>query len=129
MVTVDGNRVVFQFFRPDAEKVWLIGEFNNWREGELPMSRDERGYWRAALYLPPGYHRFRYLADDQPYSDYASFGVAPGPFGFDSVVHIARGGTRRTNTLRWRTGTGPVHRDPAVPVAAVPPLHRAAGVS
>ena len=88
MVTVDGNRAEFSFFRPKAHSVHLIGEFNGWQEGYLSMTCD-RGYWRAWIRLPVGEYRFHYVADGQHFVDYAAFGIEPGPFGLDSVVRIA----------------------------------------
>lgn len=88
MVTVNGNQAIFDFFRPGAARVWLMGDFNSWRQEELAMSCDKKGHWRAILRLPSGDHRFRYVADGRAFVDFASFGVAPGPFGYDSVVHI-----------------------------------------
>jgi len=99
MVTVDGHRATFKFFRPDAARVWLIGDFNGWREGELAMTLDEEGFWRASLDLSPGSHRFRYVADGQSFADYASFGVEPGPFGHDSIVRVDS--TRCNRTSPW----------------------------
>lgn len=90
MVTVNGNRVAFHFFRPSAARVCLIGEFNDWRDGLLPMTVDSEGYWRASLCLPPGNYRFRYISDGQAFADYASFGLEPGPFGYDSVVSVGQ---------------------------------------
>ncbi len=88
MVTVDGNVAEFQFFRPQARRVYLAGEFNNWRQDDLPMVRTASGYWVARLQLPSGAYRFRYLADGQWFVDYAAFGLEHGPFGFDGVVRI-----------------------------------------
>jgi hypothetical protein len=62
MVTVDGNRAEFSFFRAKAHSVHLIGEFNGWQEGALSMTSD-RGYWRAGIRLPVGEYRFHYVAD------------------------------------------------------------------
>jgi hypothetical protein len=87
MVTVDGNRAEFSFFRAKAHSVHLIGEFNGWREGDLSMTCDQ-GYWRAGIRLPVGEYRFHYVADGQHFVDYAAFGIEPGPFGFNSVVRI-----------------------------------------
>ena len=89
MVTFDGDWVVFSFFRPQAGHVFLAGEFNQWRQGELPMLRSEAGYWLARLKLPAGEFRFRYCADGEWFADFAAFGVEPGRFGLDSVVRIA----------------------------------------
>jgi 1,4-alpha-glucan branching enzyme len=89
MVTVNEQWVEFSFYRPGAKRVHLTGDFNNWREGELPMFRVADGYWVARVRLPVGEFRFRYCADGQWYTDYAAFGVAPGRFGLDSIVRVA----------------------------------------
>ena len=89
MVDVTGNEARFSFFRPAAGKVSLVGDFNQWREGQLPMSRGQDGYWRANLQLPAGTFRFRYRVDETWYTDFAACGLEPGPYGWDSVVVVA----------------------------------------
>jgi 1,4-alpha-glucan branching enzyme len=88
MVRANDRWVEFLFFRPQAQQVELIGDFNQWRPGDLPMHRTAGGFWRASVQLPPGEFRFRYLADGQGFPDYAAFGLQPGPYGLDSVVHV-----------------------------------------
>lgn len=79
----------FRFYRPAAARVYLLGDFNGWRVGDLPMRRDAQGHWTAALRLPTGEYRFRYWADGTWFCDFAAFGVNHGPFGLDSVVLVA----------------------------------------
>lgn len=88
MVENNNGRVEFSFYRPGASNVFLAGDFNNWRRGELVMARQKDGYWKAWLELRPGAYRFRYCADGQWYTDFAAFGVEPGQFGFDSIVRV-----------------------------------------
>lgn len=88
MVSINKNVAEFTFYRPSAERVCLVGDFNGWRQNELWMSRDKHGYWRAYLHLPPGEYKFRYLADGSWYTDYAAFGVAEGLYGLDSVLWV-----------------------------------------
>lgn len=88
MVTVTENTVEFRFFRPNALMVFLVGDFNHWREDALPMSRKANGYWFARLRLREGEFRFRYLADGQWFTDYGAFGVEEGPMGTNSVVRV-----------------------------------------
>lgn len=88
MVTITDDWAEFAFFRPQAESVYLIGDFNGWRFDELAMVRNGDGYWSLKLRLPPGEFKFRYYADGQWFTDYAAFGVEPGPFGLDSLVRI-----------------------------------------
>ena len=88
MVTVDLDTVEFMFFRPDAEQVYITGDFTDWRADKLPMRRAADGHWHLAVELPPGTFRFRYVADGEWYTDYAAFGVQPGEFGMDSIVRV-----------------------------------------
>jgi len=89
MVTVKGNVAEFRFFRPRAKQVCIAGDFNNWRPSQIRMHRDEGGYWRSVIHLPPGTFKFRYWADGEWFTDFAAFGVEYGPFGFDSIVQIS----------------------------------------
>ena len=109
MVHHSNGRAEFSFYRPQAHTVFIAGDFNNWRPGELLMSRQEDGYWKAWLELPPGTYRFRYCADGIWYTDFAAFGVEPGKYGFDSVVHVEE---RRAEQPKPRRHAAP--RQPAV---------------
>ncbi len=88
MVTVNNGRAEFVFYRPEAQQVHLVGDFNGWREGAQPMKRNEAGQWRLTLSLPAGEFRFRYHADGQWFTDYAAFGVEPADGGMNSIVHV-----------------------------------------
>jgi len=88
MVSTEGRSVEFRFFRPQARQVYVVGDFNRWRTNAMPMRRRSDGYWCARARLPAGVFKFRYLADGEWFSDYAAFGVEPGPFGLDSVVRV-----------------------------------------
>jgi 1,4-alpha-glucan branching enzyme len=88
MVTVDGQWVEFNFYRPGVSSVHVVGDFNQWRHGELPMAPTRDGYWRVRMRLPAGEFRFRYFADGQWFTDYAAFGLEPGDLGLDSVVRV-----------------------------------------
>ena len=88
MVTVKDGWVEFSFFRPNAQQVFIAGDFNQWREGELTMALATDGYWSARMRLPAGEFKFRYCADGEWFTDFAAFGVEPGRFGLDSVVRI-----------------------------------------
>jgi 1,4-alpha-glucan branching enzyme len=88
MVTVKKRSVEFRFLRPGAARVSVAGDFNGWHEGEMPMKRAKSGFWQAELRLPPGAFRFRYCADGKWYTDFAAFGVEPGPYGPVSIVYV-----------------------------------------
>jgi 1,4-alpha-glucan branching enzyme len=88
VVTVTKQWAEFRFFRPQALRVCLVGDFNAWREGELLMSQTEGGFWVARVRLPAGVHRFRYVADGQWFSDFAAFGVEFSRDGLCSLLRV-----------------------------------------
>lgn len=72
-----------------ADRIFLVGDFNDWDEKATPMHQDRDGIWRAILDLPLGNHyQFRYVIDGQWKTDYHADGFAQGSYGADnSVVH------------------------------------------
>jgi hypothetical protein len=47
-----------------ADKVYLVGDFNNWNPRTLPFQRVHNGIWRITLDLPARRrYAFRYLLD------------------------------------------------------------------
>lgn len=88
MVAINGNTVEFRFFRPQAQHVCLVGDFNGWNQDALPMDLTPGGYWVTRLDLPAGTFSFRYFADGQWFTDFAAFGLENGPYGLNSVLRI-----------------------------------------
>ncbi|MEZ4727965.1 MAG: isoamylase early set domain-containing protein [Caldilineaceae bacterium] len=72
-----------------ADRIFLIGDFNNWDEKSTPMRQERDGVWRAVLDLPAGKeYQFRYMIDGQGKTDYHADGFAQGSYGTDnSIVH------------------------------------------
>ena len=88
MVTqIPDGSLEFCFFRPEVQQVSLAGDFNGWQTCFF-MKRNSDGWWKCRLRLAPGIYEFRYSADGKWYTDYAAFGLAHGPFGFNSVVKV-----------------------------------------
>ena len=53
----------FVYHAPDAGRVSLAGNFNNWNTASLPMKKNKRGQWKAVLKLLPGRYEYKYFAD------------------------------------------------------------------
>ena len=83
----DGT-VDFWFYRKGARQVQVVGDFANWRGGELTMCDRGDGWWRLSTRLDSGEYRFRYVADGEWYTDYASNGIEVDKMGVNSVLVV-----------------------------------------
>ncbi|MGA9780139.1 MAG: glycogen-binding domain-containing protein [Verrucomicrobiia bacterium] len=59
--------VDFQCSAPEAKVVQLAGNFNHWHP--ILMRQQENGRWFIQIWLPEGYHRYRFLVDGKPTLD------------------------------------------------------------
>jgi serine protease AprX len=70
LVTLDGfpcsagGIVYFGCLAPKAQRVSLIGTFNRWQPGEVPLQSAQNGWWHVALCLPPGEQLYRFWVED-----------------------------------------------------------------
>ena len=75
-----------------AERVNLVGEFNDWDTTATPMSRNRSdANWKATVELPAGErYRFRYLIDGKEWlNDWHADDHMDNPYGsYDSVVDL-----------------------------------------
>jgi serine protease AprX len=68
----DLSPVYFGLYAPEAEAVSLVGSFNNWLPGDLPLLRTDKGWWHNVYWLPPGDHPYRFWVVDSahPHGDW-----------------------------------------------------------
>ena len=51
---------------PGARSVEVVGSFNDWRRGALPLSdEDNDGIWHGAVVLPAGQHEYMFVIDGE----------------------------------------------------------------
>ena len=55
----------FTCHAPDATRVSLLGDFNDWDPKAIPMLRQPDGEWMISLELTHGYHQYVFLVDGQ----------------------------------------------------------------
>jgi 1,4-alpha-glucan branching enzyme len=69
------------FALPDslwAERVFLVGDFNDWNPTSIPLQRDRSEIWQAELDLPVGVrYAFRYWVDGRWLIDPHADGFTP----------------------------------------------------
>lgn len=55
---------VFRYRNPDAKKVYLVGDFNDWSPTSDPMTDDNAdGEWTLFYPLEPGTYAYKFLVD------------------------------------------------------------------
>jgi 1,4-alpha-glucan branching enzyme len=76
---------------PQANKVTIVGEFNDWNHDATPLNKTEDGDFTVTLELDSGKeYRFRYLIDGMRWeNDWRADRYVKSPFGVeDSVVTV-----------------------------------------
>ena len=64
----DGG-VIFTFIDPKAERINIVGDFNNWSVTADPLfDRVGDGTWRVRIPLKPGRYEYKYLIDGKKWT-------------------------------------------------------------
>jgi len=85
------TKVRFVLHAPKAEKVMLVGDFNDWSNKATPMNDEEgKGIWRLTVPLEPGTYRYKFLVDGERWvNDPAADGkINDGFGGFNSLIRL-----------------------------------------
>ncbi len=70
-----------------ADRIYVVGEFNEWARHSLPMQQNHKGVWELTLELPIGAsYEFRYLVDDHWITDGHADGLEENPFGTQNSI-------------------------------------------
>ena len=80
--------VVFDLHAPGAERVDLVGSFNNWEPGTVALEGPDRdGHWKATVTLPEGRHEYIFLVDGSEWvTDPKAKVLRPDGFGNRNVI-------------------------------------------
>jgi hypothetical protein len=62
-------RVTFKCMAPNASQVYLVGSFNDWNPTVTPLKKTLKGHWSVTLTIPQGSYEYRYLVDNQWFTD------------------------------------------------------------
>src|SRR2546425_1710420 len=84
-VTSEG--VMFSIEAPNAERVQLAGDFNDWTVDGNEMEA-MGGVWEKIVKLPPGRYRYRHRGDGRWPNDPLNAAIEPSPYGGDDSVLV-----------------------------------------
>lgn len=63
MAVVRAKPAEFKFYAPQAKKVSLAGNFNNWDTKALTAKKDSKGTWAVKVSLKPGRYEYKFVVD------------------------------------------------------------------
>lgn len=78
--------VRFEYYSPEAERVAVVGTFNNWLPEMGVMQAGEDGHWYGELELEPGVYEYCVVVDGIHYPDPKAPRNIPNPFGGQNSV-------------------------------------------
>jgi len=79
----------FEFYAPQAKKVELAGDFNNWTASKCPLKKDPDGKWRTSMKLKAGRYGYRYLVDGSWQNDQRPVKCEPNAFGsWNCIIEV-----------------------------------------
>jgi 1,4-alpha-glucan branching enzyme len=81
-------KIQFVFPAPEAQKVFLGGDFNNWDTHADPMKKDKKGVWKVTVNLSSGRYEYRFFVDEKWENDPSCTECVPNDFGSMNCVRI-----------------------------------------
>lgn len=85
-------RVRFTLTAPSATTVSIVGDFNGWTDGSLPMRRSSDGRtWEIEVPLAPGRYAYSFVVDGRLERDPRAPQAGGDDFGSPSSIVMVRG--------------------------------------
>ena len=79
----------FKLYAPQAKRVSLVGDFNNWDTSALSAKKDSRGNWAVEIKLKPGKYQYKFFVDGSWVNDPRCSTYVTNSFGSqNSVVEV-----------------------------------------
>ncbi|MCM8797579.1 MAG: isoamylase early set domain-containing protein, partial [Candidatus Omnitrophica bacterium] len=81
--------VVFSVSAPQAQEVYLAGDFNDWKLDANSRMQQHNGIWSKSLKLRKGRYRYRFVVDGRWIEDINNPSKEVNPYGsVDSLLEV-----------------------------------------
>jgi 1,4-alpha-glucan branching enzyme len=83
------STIYFRLEAPEAKRVCVTGDFNDWREEKHHLHRNPNGVWECQIPLPPGRYRYIFVVDGARRADPACAQRVQTDAGEACVIEVA----------------------------------------
>ena len=81
--------IEFTVMAPEAQEVFLVGDFNGWQAEGFQMRKFKDGICRKKVQLKPGRYEYLFIVDGDWWTDPQNDARCSNPFGLEnSVIQI-----------------------------------------
>ena len=74
----ENEKTTFRVWAPNADKVFVVGDFNEWNQSDLQLEREENGYWAATTTKAKKGDQYKYYIENGDISVYKN-----DPYAFE----------------------------------------------
>ena len=85
------KKIAFAMVAPEAQNVFLVGDFNGWNVESHPLKKDSNGTWKISINLTPGRYQYRFLVDGLWRDDPNCTTFIPNSYGGENCLLILWG--------------------------------------
>ena len=78
----------FSLHAPEATKVYLAGDFNDWNPEQYSMRKFKSGMCTKKLKLAPGRYEYKFVVDGEWWTDPANDNCQKTDVGMNSVIDV-----------------------------------------
>lgn len=83
------QEVLFSFHAPDAKKVYVVADFNEWKIGHTPLKQVEgSNVWQNLVPLKKGRYEYKFFVDGRWITDPANPKTSRNEFGENSLIEV-----------------------------------------
>ncbi|MFC2061398.1 glycogen-binding domain-containing protein [Elusimicrobiota bacterium] len=82
------GKVIFLYDDSSAGEIYLVGEFNNWKKNDIPMTLNEAGVFSAEIDIEPGKYLYKFIVDGNWITDPNNPVTSPDGYGGQNSVLV-----------------------------------------